>query len=463
MLKWTNKNYSEKEFIEAWNSSSSLTDLSMKLGYRRLGENSRTIKKYAEYLNLVQTPSFVSKKSKKVDINVLLSVDGPLINSFALKERLLREGVFKYSCLMCGLTDWLGEDISLELDHIDGNLNNNKIENLRILCPNCHAQTDTYCGKSLKKDCYKKSGYKLCLCGKISRAKSLNCEDCRRKSQREKDLKSCNEIDISMFKCNEKEFESIWEKSLTYKEMCQFLGLFYHSKNTKKIRLMGAKLNLSIPQKYSPKNQDENRYKYKESLEEIMVSDSKYPTNRLKKRMINAKIINNICQNCNIREWNGKPISLSLDHINGKNNDHRLENLRLLCVNCHSQTPTYKSKNRRPGANLKKTIWCNCGKYKGRSYKRCLECKPKNNTKKTIRNKNQPQILYSCSECAAQMKNKPKSSPPRCGNCYQQEFHIKWPEIEELKMMIKKSNYSKVSRDLGVSDNAVRKHIKRYG
>jgi len=54
------------------------------------------------------------------------------------------------------------------------------------------------------------------------------------------------------------------------------------------------------------------------------------------------------CVECGIgNEYNGKPITLELDHINGDNLDNKLENLRILCPNCHSQTPTYKSKNRK--------------------------------------------------------------------------------------------------------------------
>ena len=51
------------------------------------------------------------------------------------------------------------------------------------------------------------------------------------------------------------------------------------------------------------------------------------------------------CNNCNITEWNGKPINLDLDHINGDTFDNTLENLRFLCPNCHSQTNTYKGRN----------------------------------------------------------------------------------------------------------------------
>jgi predicted RNA-binding Zn-ribbon protein involved in translation (DUF1610 family) len=52
------------------------------------------------------------------------------------------------------------------------------------------------------------------------------------------------------------------------------------------------------------------------------------------------------CSECGINEWNDKKLALHLDHINGKNGDHRLENLRFLCPNCHSQTDTYTGKNK---------------------------------------------------------------------------------------------------------------------
>lgn len=71
-----------------------------------------------------------------------------------------------------------------------------------------------------------------------------------------------------------------------------------------------------------------------------------YSTGKLKSRIIKENILPNVCDNCGIDSWNDKPIVLQLDHINGNSKDHKLENLRLLCPNCHSQTNTWCGKNK---------------------------------------------------------------------------------------------------------------------
>ena len=86
----------------------------------------------------------------------------------------------------------------------------------------------------------------------------------------------------------------------------------------------------------------------KYSLEEIMVENSTYTsTTKLKERIIKANLLPYKCAICgNTGEWNGQKLVLQLDHINGNHFDHRKENLRFLCPNCHSQTETFSGKNK---------------------------------------------------------------------------------------------------------------------
>tara|TARA_Y100000593_G_C4209246_1_gene285940 strand:- start:30 stop:623 length:594 start_codon:yes stop_codon:yes gene_type:complete len=74
-------------------------------------------------------------------------------------------------------------------------------------------------------------------------------------------------------------------------------------------------------------------------------ANSSLSTGHIKKYALQAGLLEDKCSQCGIYEWNGKEIVLELDHINGINNDHRLDNIRLLCPNCHSQTSTWRGKN----------------------------------------------------------------------------------------------------------------------
>jgi 5-methylcytosine-specific restriction endonuclease McrA len=69
---------------------------------------------------------------------------GPAVFGTKLVRRLLRMG-WEYTCNSCGIFEWQGKKLTLHLDHINGMHDDNRLANLRLLCPNCHSQTETYC------------------------------------------------------------------------------------------------------------------------------------------------------------------------------------------------------------------------------------------------------------------------------------------------------------------------------
>jgi hypothetical protein len=88
---------------------------------------------------------------KKYTTEDLLS-NKQYMHTSALKKRLLKEGILENTCSLCDMkNEWNGKPIVLHLDHIDGDRFNNKLSNLRIICPNCHSQTETYCSRNRNK------------------------------------------------------------------------------------------------------------------------------------------------------------------------------------------------------------------------------------------------------------------------------------------------------------------------
>ena len=107
------------------------------------------------------------------------------ISRSKLKNILIDKGLLEYKCNDCGLGNvWNNKKISLHIDHKNGINNDNTLNNLRFLCPNCHSQTDTYCAKN-----FRKSIDKCVHCGKYVEAGYLRCADCKH-IPTEKDIQS---------------------------------------------------------------------------------------------------------------------------------------------------------------------------------------------------------------------------------------------------------------------------------
>lgn len=152
----TKHKYTLEEFKVVVSSSFSIRESLTKLNIVPAGGNYKTFQRFVA-ANNIDVSHFTGQlwsKGKQVafkrDIQDYLS-NKQSISSFALKKRLLREKLLAPKCASCLNETWLGGQIPLELDHIDGNNQNNKLNNLRLLCPNCHALTTTYRGKNKKK------------------------------------------------------------------------------------------------------------------------------------------------------------------------------------------------------------------------------------------------------------------------------------------------------------------------
>lgn len=158
-------------------------------------------------------------------------------------------------------------------------------------------------------------------------------------------------IIIGRFKdISSEEFKNVIENSYFMVDVLEKLGYSRTSGTmTKFIRERANKEGISLDHFLGAKGKrgGGNNQRYK--LEEILIENSTYYNrDRLKIRLLSSGLLTEHCYICGmLPEWQGKKLSLHLDHINGVNNDNRIENLRLLCPNCHSQTITYSGRNRK--------------------------------------------------------------------------------------------------------------------
>ena len=154
--------------------------------------------------------------------------------------------------------------------------------------------------------------------------------------------------------CCDEEFKELVKSSSSMSEVITKLG--YKDRTSMHARKLFKQRvdELAIPLKHF------NQTTYK--LDEVLTKDSPISNSTLKLRLVNEHLIDDSqCAICKMKtNWNGKPIVLQLDHINGNNKDNSLSNLRLICPNCHSQTPTFAGRNKEGYSfNQKYCLFCN--------------------------------------------------------------------------------------------------------
>ena len=142
---------SDEQFVELLKKSSTISEVLFKLGYTVKGNSwgYSQVKRRMDDLNLDY--SIFKGKSAVIKTNKLNNVKKEDIlkenckhQRIVLRRYIIKNNLIPYKCAICGCTEWQGKTLSLELDHINGINNDNRLENLRFLCPNCHSQTSTY-------------------------------------------------------------------------------------------------------------------------------------------------------------------------------------------------------------------------------------------------------------------------------------------------------------------------------
>lgn len=201
---------SDEDFLSLIRRSGSIKDVLQELGYTNTsGQSNLLFHQRCKELNIdwkkeLRTKN--QKREKRTFENVFC--ENSTVNQSTLRSWYLKNEYVDYKCAICGISEWNGQELSLRLDHINGVNNDNRLANLRWLCPNCDSQQDTYCGRNLKYQPYKNGKY--CIdCGKpiTKNSKIKRCEECAHKQQRKvkdrpdketlyKELKESNFIEV---------------------------------------------------------------------------------------------------------------------------------------------------------------------------------------------------------------------------------------------------------------------------
>ena len=202
----------------------------------------------------------------------------------------------------------------------------------------------------------------------------------------------------------------------------------------------------------------------KKDTSEYLVKGSKITSFKLKNKLLKEGYKEHICEKCGNAEWYGKPIPLELHHINGDNTDNRLENLQMLCPNCHSFTDTYGGRNQK--LNTTKRYCKTCGKelHSGQKVYCSVECRY---------GKCDNKLLEKC-DSIKDAARKTKHSERTIKKIIKRENininkneKIKQENDKKIPLIIESikrtRSFSGTAREFGVSDNAIKKLLISRG
>jgi predicted amidophosphoribosyltransferase len=249
---------------------------------------------------------------------------------------------------------------------------------------------------------------------------------------------------MTKYRHTEDEYRKAVEQSFTVADVCRILGILPRGGNYGTVQKKIVKYNLDASHFLGHAH---NRGK--------TFIESPVGKHTIKKRVLAER--GHRCESCKNTDWLGKPIALELEHIDGNNTNYIDSNLLLLCPNCHAQTPTWKRGKASFEINPK-TVCPGCGEKKQPQSQTCKNCYiPKGaNGSTTILRVKEP-LLCSCGNAMSKGAN-------QCSEClHKAQERIVWPAPEELATRLRTTSYTALGRELGVSDNAIRKYLRKHG
>lgn len=270
----------------------------------------------------------------------------------------------------------------------------------------------------------------------------------------------------------EEEIRQICSECYSYRQLALELG--YSENSTDSVKRIIEKYNLDIShftgQGWNKNNVDMSIFQYNKSVK----SDT----------MIRALTIlrGRKCKKCGRTEWEGQEIPLCVHHIDGNHINNQIENLQVLCPNCHAQTDNYCGRNKRKRAPITEEQFVEAlqssssirqalqkiginyaAKY---YYDKAHKLMDKyhiiqKKTQNKIENKEEKQRKESnyCVDCGRKIDNK----ATRCRKCeHKRQRRTEWPQREDLKNLIRHNSFRAIGKQFNVSDNTIRKWCKYY-
>ena len=151
---------------------------------------------------------------------------------------------------------------------------------------------------------------------------------------------------MKLRKYNSQELRSAVARSQSMRQTLIALGAAPYGGNDEVLRRAIRHFRLDTSHFTGQASNRNRKFRPRRRLTEYLANEAPIQSHKLRKRLLRENVLAHRCQSCGRTEWNGLPIPLELDHINGDNLDNSLQNLRLLRPNCHAQTPTYRGRGR---------------------------------------------------------------------------------------------------------------------